>query len=135
MPPKKARAASSKASTSRKTSVVTEDQVVELTKTLKPRAKGKGKGKAKQQEEPDEDEEGEDQENEGKESGDDEEDEDDFEEGARVIRDLWGFQIPGDRAAVQHHHSGGQYVIVSILRAMLCSLLLCTGVPLGRTEA
>ncbi|KAM6489477.1 hypothetical protein JOM56_015110 [Amanita muscaria] len=84
MPPKKARAASSKASTSRKTSVVTEDQVVEPTKTLKPRAKGKGKGKAKQQEEPDEDEEGEDQENEGKESGDDEEDEDDFEEGART---------------------------------------------------
>ncbi|KAM6490054.1 hypothetical protein JOM56_014097 [Amanita muscaria] len=84
MPPKKARAASSKASTSRKTSVVTEDQVVEPTKTLKPRAKGKGKGKAKQQEEPDEDEEGEDQENEGKESGDDEEDEDDIEEGART---------------------------------------------------
>ncbi|KIL55433.1 hypothetical protein M378DRAFT_182239 [Amanita muscaria Koide BX008] len=84
MPPKKARAASSKASTSRKTSVVAEDEVVEPTKTPKPRAKGKGKGKAKQQEEQDEDEEGEDQEKEGKESGDDEEDEDDIEEGART---------------------------------------------------
>ncbi|KAM6489100.1 hypothetical protein JOM56_015414 [Amanita muscaria] len=96
MPPKKTRAASSKASTSRKTSVVTEDQVVEPTKTLKPRAaKGKGKGKAKQQEEmadsaeeKEDVQEVEDREKEGKEGGGDEavdeDDEDEFEEGVRT---------------------------------------------------
>jgi hypothetical protein len=81
MPPKKQRAGSSKATASRKTTAITEDDVVEPIKTPKPRAKGKGKAKEQEQEAEEKDE---DQEGEGKDEEVDEEDEDDFEEGVRT---------------------------------------------------